>query len=591
MRESAIRAEASWPAGAADPWPLCGELWVLLVMADTAMSDLCRRWLADAGYQVGECSTGPGALDHAIRLNPEVIILDACADPHAAVRFAQGLKAGADTCSIPLLAVIPQEQDLQTPGALESAVDDCLTRPLRRWELLMRLRSMTRLGQHRAELTEVRSLHGEQSRMWGVLLEFSRRASKITELDPLLETIVNTAAELTSSRRVSLMLPDEQQQHLTIAHSIGLDQSVVAAVRVPIGEAISGQAYRTGRPVTTLEGHTELARRRSLGFRSFVSMPMIYTTMDLVHQRVGVLNVADRYGDRPFEEWELEYIDLLGSIAGSAIDDIQSRHARDSLVRLDRDLELARVIQRSAFPQQLPAVHGFEIDAWSEPVEQTAGDTYDVIGFAGRAGEGPARLSLEHADRAILLLADATGHGIAPALSMTQVRSMLRIAARMGAGVSRIALHLNEELVGHLPGGRFVTAWLGEIDGAAGTLTSFSAGLGPILCYRAGRGEFDVLPTDTMPLGVASALEFAGPQPLVMEPGDILAVISDGLLESANPQGEHFGAHRAMEVIAENNRRNPTRIRQALRKAVAEFAEGVQPSDDRTAVIVKRVGR
>jgi serine phosphatase RsbU (regulator of sigma subunit)/DNA-binding response OmpR family regulator len=585
-----MRAEAS-PPGGAEPWPLVGELWVLLVMADTAMSDLCRQWLVDAGYQVGECSTGPGALDHAIRLNPEVIILDACADPPAAVRFAQGLKAGPDTCGIPLLAVIPQEQDLDTPGSLESAVDDCLTRPLRRWELLVRLRSMTRLGQNREELAEVRSLHGEQTRMWGVLLEFARRASKLGELEPLLEHIVQAAAELTSSRRVSLMLPDEHQQHLTIARSIGIDPAVVATVRVPIGEAISGQAYRTGRPVTTLEGHKDLVRRRSLGFRSFVSMPMIYTTMDLVHQRVGVLNVSDRYGDRPFDEWELEYIDLLGSIAGSAIDDIQSRQAREGLVRLDRDQELARIIQRSALPQRLPAVQGFEIDAWSEPVEQAAGDTYDVIGFAGRAGDGAPRLSIEHADRALLMLADATGHGIAPALSMTQVRSMLRMAARMGANVARIACHLNEELVTLLPGGRFVTAWLGEIDGATGTLASFSAGLGPILVYRAGRGEFDVLPTDTMPLGVAPAIEFAVPQPCPLEPGDVLAVLSDGLLESASPQGEHFGAQRAMEVIAANCRRNATRIRQALRRAVAEFTEGAPAVDDRTAVIAKRVGR
>jgi len=76
-----------------------------------------------------------------------------------------------------------------------------------------------------------------------------------------------------------------------------------------------------------------------------------------------------------------------------------------------------------------------------------------------------------------------------------------------------------------------------------------------------------------------------------MEPGDVLAVLSDGLLESADPQGEHFGAQRAMEVIAANCQRNPTRIRQALRKAVAEFTAGAQAADDRTAIIVKRVGR
>ena len=247
------------------------------------------------------------------------------------------------------------------------------------------------------------------------------------------------------------------------------------------------------------------------------------------------------------------------------------------------------MIQRSTFPRRLPALQGFEIDAWSEPAEQTAGDTYDVIGYQGDVDRGVQQFSDDDADHAILLLADATGHGIGPALSVTQVRAMLRMAVRMQLDLVRIATHMNDQLCADLPGGRFVTTWLGDLDAAAGTLTSLSAGQAPILRYHAARDAFDVLPADTMPLGVLSPLEVAPADPIRMSPGDIVAVISDGLLEATNAAGQQFGVDRTMQIIAANRDGHPTAIRAALRRTVADFTDSAPAADDRTAIIIKRV--
>jgi phosphoserine phosphatase len=517
-------------------------------------------------------------------------VVDGAVGNQAVLDWAERLKANQYTCDIPVLLVVPGAQP-EISGTLEATVDECLTSPIRDWELLLRVRSMIRLRHYRLELAESRGLHGEQTRMWGVLLDFSRSVGTFIGQDALLEQIVRTAAEMTSSRRVSLMLPDEEQQHLTIARSIGLDEKIARDVRVPIGEAISGQAFLSGRPVTDLDEGGPSVRRTGYGFKSFVSMPMIYTTMNMVHQRVGVINVANRYSDQAFEEWELEFIDLLGSISASAIDDIDARAARESLLRIERDLQVARRIQRSTFPRVLPALHGFEIDAWSEPAEETGGDTYDVIGFRGNGREGPVQFSTDDADRAILLLADATGHGIGPALSVTQVRAMLRMAVRMQTELSKIALHLNEQLCADLPGGRFVTAWLGELNAADNSLVSFSAGQAPILHYQAATDRHHILPADTMPLGIADSLDMALGEPIALSPGDIVAVISDGMLEAMDPSGEQFGPDRTVEVISAHRGQRPIRIRAALRRAVAAFTGGAPAADDRTAIIIKCLER
>lgn len=78
------------------------------------------------------------------------------------------------------------------------------------------------------------------------------------------------------------------------------------------------------------------------------------------------------------------------------------------LLKIERDLQLARSIQQKTFPSKLPSLDGIELAAWSEPAEETGGDTYDVIGLRGASLADQIVLTDEQAGRAVLLLADAT---------------------------------------------------------------------------------------------------------------------------------------------------------------------------------------
>ena len=285
----------------------------------------------------------------------------------------------------------------------------------------------------------IADLRAEQARMWNVLLDFCRSMGRALDIDTVLEQIVATAAEMTCSRRVSLMLPDERQQFLTIAKAIGIDAKTRAEVRLPIGEAIAGQVFASGHRRMSTGCATHCGTGPAYEGESFVSMPIVAASLQVSEQRVGVLNITGRFSDRPFQEWELEFIDVLGGIAGSIIDDTYWRKARESLLKFECDLQVARRIQQSAYSQRLPAISGFEVDAWSEPAEETGGDTYDVIGLERDPDSGMIHLSTDDVERAVLLLADATGHGIGPALSVTQVRAMLRMAVRLEPRLQKAA--------------------------------------------------------------------------------------------------------------------------------------------------------
>lgn len=133
-----------------------------------------------------------------------------------------------------------------------------------------------------------------------------------------------------------------------------------------------------------------------------------------------------------------------------------------SLTKLEGDLELARQIQQNTFPERLPSLSRYALSAWSIPAEETGGDTYDIIPFSHDA-EGMVTFTQQDPAAVSLLLADATGHGIGPALSVSQVRAMLRMAIRNGTDLSRIVRYMNDQLCNDLHAGRFVTAFLGEL--------------------------------------------------------------------------------------------------------------------------------
>ena len=204
-------------------------------------------------------------------------------------------------------------------------------------------------------------------------------------------------------------------------------------------------------------------------------------------------------------------------------------------------------------------------------------DAYDVIGD-------------DDSDRVLLLLADATGHGVGPALAVTQLRAMLRMAARIGTQLPTVATHMNDQLCDDLPSGKFITAWIGELKVADRTLQSYSAGQGPLLRYDAARDAFEQLHGDTLPFGVVSELDITMPPPFRLGEGDIFAVVSDGIFEATDDRGQEFSAVRTMEVIHACRDGSAQAILAGIRKAVAAFSGDVAAADDRTGIIIKREG-
>jgi len=188
-----------------------------------------------------------------------------------------------------------------------------------------------------------------------------------------------------------------------------------------------------------------------------------------------------------------------------------------------------------------------------------------------------------------MLLGDATGHGFGPALSATQMQAMLRVSFRLGADLDQAYMHVNNQLAEDLPDDRFITAFMGFLDPATHRVTYHSGGQGPILHFRAADGSCDWYKPTNFPVGIMEIDDKQVSATLQLEPGDILALISDGVYEYANPQGDEFGEDSVADVFRAHHQRSMADLSAILINTVMEFGGEVPQADDITLVLVRRL--
>lgn len=259
------------------------------------------------------------------------------------------------------------------------------------------------------------------------------------------------------------------------------------------------------------------------------------------------------------------------------------------LLKLEDDLLAARQIQQSTLPEVIAQPAGFDIAARGRPAEATGGDTYDAIGLKQSAAKNAPQVVTEQPDEVILVLADASGHGVGPALAVTQVRAMVRMAARTANRLGTMVGQLNHQLHGDLRAGRFITCWIGHIDAQQRELEYFSAGQAPILHYQASSRQCVRLGANSPPFGIVESLGEIEIQRLQLPRGDIVVVASDGVFDARDPEGELYGVSRVEKLVATHADATAQALIDALFIDLAEHSAFHKNVDDQTALIVKSV--
>jgi PAS domain S-box-containing protein len=251
----------------------------------------------------------------------------------------------------------------------------------------------------------------------------------------------------------------------------------------------------------------------------------------------------------------------------------ERKQVMETLRDHEAQLLAAQRIQECLLPQSVPRLPGFDIAGVCHPAEFAGGDYFDYLPMADR--------------KLGLVIADVSGHGFAPALLMSAVQSHLRALVDVHTEMGTIVHRVNTLLVERTEESQFVTLFFARIDPASRRLTYINAGhpSGYVL-DESGNVKSELASTASL-LGVLPDAEFIPKHYGVLEPGDLLLLLTDGILEAYSSDGIQFGVDRALGVVRDHRDGTAREIVDALYREVLAFSRRNVPSDDVTAVVVK----
>ena len=252
---------------------------------------------------------------------------------------------------------------------------------------------------------------------------------------------------------------------------------------------------------------------------------------------IGVLNLGSRLSEQHYSSDDRRLLDNLAAQAapalrvGQLVREQQAEAATRQ--RFEQELEVARLIQQNFLPKKLPELADWHVAAYYRPARQVGGDFYDVIPI--------------DENRIGFVIGDVTDKGVPAALVMAATRSVLRASVQRLVDPSEVLERVNEHLCPDMPEKMFVTCLYGVLEISSGKFRFANAGHDlPYVKTATGSEE---LRARGMPLGLMTGMRYEEKE-VVLAPGEVLLLHSDGIVEAHNPAREMFGFPRLKEVVA-----------------------------------------
>jgi serine phosphatase RsbU (regulator of sigma subunit) len=412
-----------------------------------------------------------------------------------------------------------------------------------------------------------------------LLLQISQRISGTLDLDEILAHLLDAvrgvlhydaAGIFALTRDAPFVRPPAGRQLIAGMASRGFPPlSVEQDAMLRFGQGIVGHVIRTGEsivaPDVRLDARYVIGRPRTL---SEIAVPIVVD-----RRTIGALNLESdalaAYGAD-----DLETLRFFADAAAISISKAMlHRHVLEKQ-RLEEQLHIAHEVQTRLLPSAAPSMPGYDIAGLSIPTYEIGGDYFDYL-FAGDARLG-------------VVVADVAGKGIPAALIMATFRAFLRTHARPDAPPADVADAANRFLIASsgLPG--FVTAVYGVLDPAEGRFSYANCGHNPPLLVRE-NGQAEALTTGGPFLGVHEPAVF-GTGEALLEPGDLLLLFTDGVVDVAGQEGAEFGTERLI-TLAHARRDLPAMdLLHEIVRATREYAGVDAYQDDFTLLVIRRQG-
>ncbi len=414
--------------------------------------------------------------------------------------------------------------------------------------------------------------HSEQRHlveMLSIIVEANKRLNSTLDLGELINIILQLATRQTNADRGTLFLMDRERDEIWSLVGLGLAQQ---EIRLPTSKGIAGHVARTGETINIADAYQDTRFERDvdrrLGYKtnSLLCLPILNKD----NQVVGVLQLLNKAGG-PFTASDEEFLRALSDHCALAIENAQLHRELLHKQKLERDLQLARSIQRGLLPESPPHLDGFDMVVSHKPSQMVGGDYYDFVSLS------PQTL--------LTVIADVEGKGVASALVMANLQATLRALVQHLHSLERIVGSVNDMILADTRAQKYLSMFVGLLDQRNRTFHYINAGHVPPAVLRS-NGETIFLREGGMVVGIFPGVIYERGF-TKLEPGDIFIGCTDGITEAMDVQSEEYGMARLVECVKRVRTLPAEQIVDAVLTDVDRFSRGGPHEDDRVIFILK----
>lgn len=414
------------------------------------------------------------------------------------------------------------------------------------------------------------------------MLEVARSLQGALSIDDVLASVVDAALDITSCDRGFLLLTSDEGLEMRIARGAG-GKALSEGLEIP--SKVLHEALRSRSELLTMRFDSGISGVDSsimnLSLRSVVCVPLIKVRAADMSETALVGTIADSIGllyldsTRHHAELTTTSRDLVQSLAIEASFVLENARLLDEerkKQKMEQELRIAQSIQQDLLPEadEYPKTGWLRAAGMSIPSKLVGGDYFDIL----PSGDG----------RYDIVMADVSGKGVSSALlaSLLQGAFVMSTAEQIPPAV--ILDRLNRFLLGRTSGAKYATIFLASIYRDAPMQWANAGHCSPLL-VKPGGEVYELAPTG-MPVGMLEEGNWKDAA-LQLEPGDLLALYTDGVSEAMNADREMYGAERLVDALRRNFSLEPGPLTEVVKADIAAFTGGAPQRDDLTLLILR----
>jgi sigma-B regulation protein RsbU (phosphoserine phosphatase) len=312
--------------------------------------------------------------------------------------------------------------------------------------------------------------------------------------------------------------------------------------------------------------------KMNVNCNSLFSMEIeLVVPMQIKQKTKGLILLGKRNNGEKFTKSDVEFVSSVGGLAIISIENSILFKETLEKQKLEKDLEIAKKIQRNLLPSKLPKMKNFEIAAFNNAAKQVGGDYYDVIKLSE--------------NKILVAIADVSGKGVQAALLMANLQAFLQAISKQNKELVEASNLLNDLVSDNTSDGRFITFFWGILNDENLEFESVNMGHNPPLIIR--DGKIIKLKVGGMLMGVMPTIAPYKKEITQLVKDDLLILFTDGITEAMDEEQNEFSDEKLEELSLKLCKNSADESLKIILDEVNKHTNGTEQSDDITCIAIK----